>query len=106
MIRSRRSWLFVPGADEAAHEAAALCGADVLIQELEDFTPSELRPAARALARTLYDRWRAAGAIAAVRVNPLATCGGEDLAAVLAGRPGIGMMSEGKAPRGGRAADA
>ena len=40
-----------------------------------------LRPQARALARTLYDRWRAAGAIAAVRVNPLATCGAEDLAA-------------------------
>jgi citrate lyase subunit beta/citryl-CoA lyase len=72
MTRPRRSWLFVPGADEAAHEAAAACEADVLIQELEDFTPPELRPAARALARTLYDRWRAAGAIAAVRVNPLA----------------------------------
>jgi citrate lyase beta subunit len=84
MNRSRRTWLFVPGADEASHEAAALCGADVLIHELEDFTLPALRPAARALARTLYDRWRSAGAIAAVRVNPLATCGGEDLAYVRA----------------------
>ena len=58
MARPRRSWLFVPGADAAAHETATTCGADVLIQELEDFTPHELRPAARALARTLYDRWR------------------------------------------------
>ena len=106
MTRSRRSWLFVPGADEAAHEAAAHSGADVLIQELEDFTPFELRPAARALARTLYDRWRAAGAIAAVRVNPLATCGGEDLAAVLAGRPDIVMMSKVKGPEDVRALEA
>jgi citrate lyase beta subunit len=36
MNRFGRTWLFVPGADEAAHEAAAHCGADVLIQELED----------------------------------------------------------------------
>ena len=40
----RRTWLFVPGADEAAHEAAARSGADVVILELEDFTPPELRP--------------------------------------------------------------
>ena len=90
----RRSWLFVPGADERAQEAAARSGADVLIQELEDFTPPELRAKARALARTLYARWRAAGALAAVRVNPLETCGREDLAAVLAGKPDIVLMSK------------
>jgi citrate lyase subunit beta/citryl-CoA lyase len=106
MKQSRRTWLFVPGADEAAHAAAALCGADVLIHELEDFTPPALRPAARALARTLYDRWRAAGKIAAVRVNPLATCGGDDLEAVLAGRPDVVMMSKVAAPEDVRALDA
>ena len=106
MTHSRRSWLFVPGADEAAHEAAMLCGADVLVQELEDFTPPLLRPVARALARGLYDRWRAAGAIAAVRVNPLTTCGGDDLAAVLAGRPDIVMMSKVAAPEDVRALEA
>ncbi|HXZ51388.1 MAG TPA: CoA ester lyase [Burkholderiales bacterium] len=90
----RRSWLFVPGADERAQEAAARCGADVLIQELEDFTPPELRARARALAPSLYARWRAAGALAAVRVNPLETCGREDLAAVLAGEPDIVLMSK------------
>ena len=106
MTPPRRSWLFVPGADEAAHEAATTCGADVLIQELEDFTPPELRSAARALARTLYDRWRAAGAIAAVRVNPLASGGYDDLAAVLAGRPDIVMMSKVAAPEDVCALDA
>lgn len=90
--RPRRSWLFVPGADAAAHEEAARSGADVLIQELEDFTPPERRPEARARAAVLYDRWRKAGKIAAVRVNPLETCGREDLAAVLKGRPDIVLM--------------
>lgn len=90
--RPRRSWLFVPGADESAQAAAARSGADVLIQELEDFTPPELRPRARILAADLYEKWRRAGAIAAVRVNPLETCGREDLLAVLKGRPDIVLM--------------
>lgn len=90
----RRSWLFVPGADERAHRAAARSCADVMIQDLEDFTPPELRPRARALSLRLFDKWRKAGAIAAVRVNPLETCGREDLAAVLKGRPDIVLMSK------------
>jgi citrate lyase subunit beta/citryl-CoA lyase len=94
LSRPRRSWLFVPGADAAAHEAAARSGADVLIQELEDFTPPERRPAARAMAVELFERWRRAGKLAAVRVNPLETCGREDLAAVLAGRPDLVLMSK------------
>jgi citrate lyase subunit beta/citryl-CoA lyase len=98
-----RTWLFVPGADEAAHGAAARSGADVLIQELEDFTPPELRPKARSLAARLYQRWRKAGALAAVRVNPLATCGRDDLAAVLAGRPDLVLMSKVDTPEQVRA---
>ncbi len=90
----RRTWLFVPGADARAHAAAQRSGADVLIHELEDFTPPALRPQARALAPELYARWRVAGAFVAVRVNPLETCGREDLRAVLAGKPDIVMMSK------------
>ena len=103
MARPRRTWLFVPGADAAAHAAAARSGADVLIQELEDFTPPELRPRARQLAPALYERWRAAGALAGVRVNPLETCGREDLAAALAGRPDIVLLSKVDAPEQVRA---
>ena len=103
MGRPRRSWLFVPGADEKAHERAARSGADVLVQELEDFTPPELRPRARALAKALYDRWRAAGAIVAVRVNPLESCGRDDLVAVLAAKPDAVMMSKVAAPEQVRA---
>lgn len=94
----RRSWLFVPGADARAHDAAARSGADVLIQELEDFTPPARRAEARALAPELYARWRAAGALVAVRINPLATCGRDDLAAVVAARPDIVMMSKVNSP--------
>jgi citrate lyase subunit beta/citryl-CoA lyase len=89
---SRRSWLFVPGADEAAHKAAARSGADVIVLELEDFTPPNLRSKARALSGRAFELWRRAGAVAAVRVNPLETCGREDLAGLA--RADIVMMSK------------
>jgi citrate lyase subunit beta / citryl-CoA lyase len=92
--RPRRSWLFVAGADEAAHRAAGRSGADVIILELEDFTPPELRPKARTHAADVLDEWRARGAVAGVRINPLETCGREDLVGVLAGRPDFIMMSK------------
>ncbi len=84
-----RSWLFLEGANEAVLQRAPASGADVLIHELEDFTPPALRPAARALALDLYGSWRAAGRVAAVRVNPLEQDGMDDLAAVMRGRPDI-----------------
>src|SRR6516162_9067129 len=84
-----RSWLFLEGANEPVLQAAALSGADVLIQELEDFTSPAQRPAARALAADLYAAWRAAGVVVAVRINPLDSDGMEDLAAVMRGRPDI-----------------
>lgn len=84
-----RSWLFLEGANEAVLQRAPSCGADVLIHELEDFTPPAHRPAARKLAPDLYAAWRAAGIVAAVRVNPLQADGMDDLAAVMRGRPDI-----------------
>src|SRR3954452_24541177 len=80
-----RSWLFLEGANEAALQRGTTSGADVLIQELEDFTPAPLRPAARALAPELYHAWREAGAVIAVRINPLEQDGMDDLAAVMPG---------------------
>ncbi|WP_202814657.1 aldolase/citrate lyase family protein [Bradyrhizobium tropiciagri] len=53
-----RSWLFLEGANETVLQHAAASGADVLIHELEDFTPPSLRPKARALAPELYATWR------------------------------------------------
>ena len=88
-FRLCRSWLFVEGASEAAIADAAACPADLLIHELEDFTPPARRPEARALAPAAYERWRAAGKRVAVRVNPLDGDGMADLAAVMRGRPEI-----------------
>jgi citrate lyase subunit beta / citryl-CoA lyase len=102
----RRSWLFVPGADETAHERAARSGADVIVLELEDFTPPDLRPKARALSEQAFQKWRAAGAIPAVRINPLETCGREDLLGVLVGRPAIFMMSKVDSPEQVKALEA
>jgi citrate lyase subunit beta/citryl-CoA lyase len=85
----RRTWLFGAGADGANHSAMAACGADVLIQDLEDFTPAARRPEARALAGALYAAWRVAGRGVCVRINRLDAEGGIDLDAVLAARPDI-----------------
>lgn len=90
----RRSWLFLPGADRAALLAATHSGADVLIQELEDFTPPGRRAEARAIAPEIYAAWRAAGIVAAVRVNPLETEGCADLEGVMRGRPDVVLMSK------------
>lgn len=93
-----RSWLFVPGGDEAALAAAPASGADVLIQELEDFTPPSRRAHARAIAPEVHRAWRAAGAVVAVRVNPLDGDGMADLAAVMRGAPDIVALPKVGAP--------
>ena len=85
----RLTWLFGAGADPAVHRAMADSGADVLIQDLEDFTPPPRRPQARAAARELYARWREAGALACVRINTLETEGLVDLQSVMPAHPDI-----------------
>ncbi|MCS5515704.1 aldolase/citrate lyase family protein [Pseudomonas qingdaonensis] len=92
-----RTFFFIPGADERALLAALDGDGDVLVQELEDFTPPARRPEARALAVDILQRWRACGRVSAVRINPFETCGHEDLAAVMAGRPQVVMMSRSSA---------
>jgi len=67
----RRTWLFVPGGDAAALRAAPASGADVLIQELEDFVPPQRKQAARDLIAPTMAAWKQAGVVAAVRINPL-----------------------------------
>ena len=94
----RRTWLFVPGADAAAHRAAARSGADVIILELEDFTPPELRPKARSLSVKALESWRKAGAVAGVRINPLKDGGFDDLLGVLPAQPQVIMMSKVDSP--------
>lgn len=85
----RRTWLFGAGADSKTHDAMAQSGADVLIQDLEDWTPPERRAEARALAPALYQRWRDAGTMVCVRINTLESVGYIDLQAVMPARPDI-----------------
>ena len=82
-----RTWLFGPGADSTAHEAMAASGADVLIQDLEDFTPPPRRGEARALAAGVFARWRTAGARVCVRINSLHEDGPLDLSHVVPAKP-------------------
>ena len=85
----RRAWLFGAGADSVMHDAMCASGADVLIQDLEDFTPPERRAEARALAPRLYQIWRNAGALVCVRINTLDSVGYIDLQAVMQARPDV-----------------
>jgi len=86
----RRSWLFGPGADAAAHAAMLASGADALIVDLEDFTPPTRRAEARALLAGWVTRCREVGCIAAVRINHLEHADGPaDLAAAMAARPDV-----------------
>ncbi|MBL4757952.1 MAG: CoA ester lyase [Rhizobiales bacterium] len=85
----RRSWLFLPGAEREVLLSAATSAADVLIQELEDFTPPQLRPQAHAIAGEVHSAWKAAGRIAAVRVNPLDDGGLVDLEKIMPAHPDI-----------------
>lgn len=102
----RRSWLFLPGAERETLRAAARCGADVLIQELEDFTPPARRPEARDLVGETLALWRAAGAVATVRVNPLAVCGLDDLDAAMPAAPDAVLLAMTASPDEVRALDA
>jgi citrate lyase subunit beta/citryl-CoA lyase len=93
-----RSWLFIEGANEAALRAGPASDADVLIQELEDFTPPERRSHARAISPEVIAGWRAAGVVGAVRVNPLDGDGMADLTAIMRGGPDIVMLPKTATP--------
>lgn len=85
----RRTWLFGPGADAAAHDAMLASGADALIVDLEDFTPPPRRAEARALLARYVQGCRERGQVAAVRINQLDGDGTADLAAAMAARPDV-----------------
>jgi citrate lyase subunit beta/citryl-CoA lyase len=85
----RRTWLFGPGADATAHAAMLASGADVLIVDLEDFTPPARRDEARKALAHVIERCRIVGCMAAVRINALEAEGMVDLAAAMATRPDV-----------------
>ena len=70
-MQLRRSWLFVGAADKNAILASYDSGADVCIQEFEDFCLPELRHEARLMMPDVLSDWRARKIVATVRINPL-----------------------------------
>jgi len=82
-----RTWLFGPGADNAAHQAMAASRADVLIQDLEDFTPPARRAEARSMTAGLFARWRSIGARVCARINSLHEDGPLDVSHVVPAMP-------------------
>lgn len=83
----RRTWLFGPGADPAAHELMFGSGADALILDLEDFTPPDRRDEARDNMPGFVARCRKLGLMAAIRINQLEKDGSHDLEAAMKTRP-------------------
>ena len=85
----RRSALFVAGADAQIHAQGLQARPDMLIQDLEDGTPVQLRLVARQCSAKLFAEAKRHGIVAAVRINTLDSIGREDLAAVMAAQPQV-----------------
>lgn len=82
-----RSLLFVPGDRPERFAKAAASGADAVILDLEDSVGLGAKEAARAAVAHYLAQPRSLPVL--VRINPLGTAmAGDDLAAVLAGKPG------------------
>jgi citrate lyase subunit beta/citryl-CoA lyase len=94
----RRTWLFVAGADAAAQAAALDANPDVLVPDLEDFTPPPLRPRGREMILGLLEKAHKRGIVAGVRVNPLAAEGRNDLAVVMQAKPDVVLLPKTAAP--------
>lgn len=88
----RRTLIFVAGADAGAHARALAAMPDVVCQDLEDFTPPNLKDAARRLAPGLIVAARQNGLVPAVRINRLEDGGGDDLAAVMPAAPALILL--------------
>lgn len=94
----RRVWLFVPGADPAAHAAALGTSADAIVADLEEMTAPADRPAARRHIVSLLADAAACGALGAVRINTLAQGGHDDLDGVMPGRPAAIFLPHAETP--------
>ncbi|KVA10695.1 citrate lyase subunit beta [Burkholderia latens] len=89
-VSLRRSWLFTSGIDKRALKDALDSGADVLVPDLEEFTPPADRPLARLRVAALMARCRAKGMVAAVRINRISSDDAKfDLEAVMPSAPDV-----------------
>ncbi|MFC2077707.1 aldolase/citrate lyase family protein [Candidatus Bipolaricaulota bacterium] len=104
--RPRRSRLYAPGSNPRLLAGIDVHGADCVLLDLEDSVPPVEKASARILVKYLLasipfpeEAW--------VRINPLETCGLEDVAEILLGRPhGICLPKAESAADVNRLADA
>ncbi|MDA8125948.1 MAG: CoA ester lyase [Deltaproteobacteria bacterium] len=87
MAKLRRSRIYLPGNRPRVIQKGTLLGADVVILDLEDSVAPDEKDAARILVTNAIKSVNFGAAEVMVRINPLTTCGREDLAAVLPVEP-------------------
>ena len=87
MARLRRSCIYLPGNRPRIIQKGPLLGADAVILDLEESVNLEEKDAARILVTNAIKSLNFGETEVMVRINPLSTCGLEDLAAVLPAGP-------------------
>ncbi len=87
MARLRRSRIYLPGNRPRMIQKGPLLGADAVILDLEDSVSPGEKDAARFLVTNAIKSLNFGETEVMVRINPLSTCGREDLAAVLPAGP-------------------
>jgi citrate lyase subunit beta / citryl-CoA lyase len=87
MARLRRSRIYLPGNRPRMIQKGPLLGADAVILDLEDSVIPEEKDAARFLVTQAIKSLNFGETEVMVRINPLSTCGLEDLAVVLPAGP-------------------
>jgi len=87
VARLRRSRIYLPGNRPRMIQKGPLLGADAVILDLEDSVIPEEKDAARFLVTQAIKSLNFGETEVMVRINPLSTCGLEDLAVVLPAGP-------------------
>src|SRR6478736_9083423 len=85
LVGTARSFLFVPGDRPDRFDKAAVCGADMVVLDLEDAVATERKT----LAREAVGAWLTGGGRAAVRINAVDTEWFSADVAALLGLPGL-----------------
>ncbi len=88
MARLRRSRIYLPGNRPRMIQKGPLLGADAVILDLEDSVIPEEKDAARFLVTNAIKSLNFGETEVMVRINPLSTCGLEDLGRRASGRTG------------------
>ncbi|ALM54318.1 HpcH/HpaI aldolase/citrate lyase family protein [Halomonas huangheensis] len=93
-ISASRSWLFTAGHDHARIEAALAAGPDVLVVDLEEFTPASHRQQTCAEFAEIKACCERQHCLAAVRINQLDNGGEQELAWLMPAGPAVVFLPQ------------